>query len=96
MKISMKFHVSLKEIAHLQEEDVYGSSMGSREKMENVLESLSVFWFKLSSNSLQKLGKLSAASARLYQSRFLQAKAYSSAIFILNKTYTPSHLSKLR
>ena len=42
MKISMKFHVSLKEIALLQEEDVYGSSMGSREKMENVLESLSV------------------------------------------------------
>ena len=42
MKILMKFHVSLKEIAHLQEEDVYGSSMGSREKMENVFVSLSV------------------------------------------------------
>ena len=44
MNILMKFHVSLKEIAHLQEEDVYGSSMGSREKMENVLESLSAYY----------------------------------------------------
>ena len=42
MKFSMKFHVFLKEIALLQEEDVYGSSMGSREKMENVSASLSV------------------------------------------------------
>ena len=44
MKFSMKFHVFLKEIALLQEEDVYGSSMGSREKMENVLESLSAYY----------------------------------------------------